>query len=407
MVRSFLIVDGREPECCLSIEDMPEKNVAEPTEPKVPSAVPDELLARTLTSEEIEDQTDPSGRDIPVTFQTIDYPVDALVKRLERGTMIIPQFDAPNEKVQTTLFQRQFVWTKKQMDRFIESLLRGYPVPGIFLVRQNPDNKLLVLDGQQRLETLRRFYKGVHNERVFSLQYVAPEFQKLTYETLPEELQNILDDSFMQATIVSVSDDDSYEAAYQIFERLNSGGTQLTPHEVRIALFSGDLMGRIAELNDDSAWRYLYGPRNSRLRDHELITRILALAEREEEYRRPLKTFLNDFTQDFRNAPDRLEPLSEGFLETAKLLADQVGPSAFRRTENGQVNGAQAEAIMVALITAEDRSVCASDLAERVQLLQSDREFVNATTKATADNEAVRSRLERARDILLANEDQE
>lgn len=386
---------------------MPENFDAEPTEPNLPSTESEEILVRTLTSEEIEDQTDPSGRDIPVTFQTIDFPVDALVKRLERGTMIIPQFDAPNEKVQTTLFQRQFVWTKKQMDRFVESLLRGYPVPGIFLVRQNPDNKLLVLDGQQRLETLRRFYRGVHKDKVFSLQFVASEFQKLTYETLPEELQNILDDSFMQATIVSVSDDDSYEAAYQIFERLNSGGTQLTPHEVRIALFSGDLMGRIADLNDDSSWRYLYGPKNSRLRDHELITRILALAERENEYRRPLKTFLNDFTRDFRNAPEDLEPLSKSFLETSKILADQVGPSAFRRTENGQVNGAQAEAIMVALMTAEDRGECVSNLTERVQLLQSDREFVNATTKATADNEAVRSRLERARDILLAGGDTE
>ena len=74
MVKSFLVVDGREPECCLSIEGMPEKIIAEPTEPKAPSAAPDELLARTLTREEIEDQTDPSGRDIPVTFQTIDYP---------------------------------------------------------------------------------------------------------------------------------------------------------------------------------------------------------------------------------------------------------------------------------------------------------------------------------------------
>ena len=50
------------------------------------------------------------------------------------------------------------------MDRFIESLLLGYPIPGIFLVQQ-PDKKLLVLDGQQRLRTLQAFYSGSDRPR--------------------------------------------------------------------------------------------------------------------------------------------------------------------------------------------------------------------------------------------------
>lgn len=361
----------------------------------------DNLLERTLTDEELEDQSDPSNRDIPVTFQTLDFPVDGLVKRLERGTMIIPQFDAPNEKVQTALFQRQFVWTKKQMDRFVESLLRGYPVPGIFLVRQNPDNKLLVLDGQQRLETLRRFYKGMHNKKLFSLQHVAPEFKGLSYGSLPEDLQNILDDSFMQATIVNATDDESYEAAYQIFERLNSGGTQLTPHEVRVALFSGSLMRKIAELNSDPNWRTLYGPKNPRLRDHELITRILALSEFEARYRRPLKSFLNDFTRAFRNTPESLKPQMLRFQEVCDVLANRVGPTAFRRGGNKQLNVAQAEAIMVALLTWDNDLSKLSDLDQRIEQLQLDSDFIASTSKATADNESVRLRLKQARAYLL------
>jgi hypothetical protein len=56
-------------------------------------------------------------------------------------------------------FQRRFVWKKFKMDRFVESLLLGYPVPAIFLVQQ-PNKKMLVLDGQQRLRTLQYFFSG-------------------------------------------------------------------------------------------------------------------------------------------------------------------------------------------------------------------------------------------------------
>jgi hypothetical protein len=188
------------------------------------------------------------------------------------------------------------------MDRFIESLLLGYPVPGIFLVKQT-DNVLLVLDGQQRLETLRRFYEGVHNGRVFSLDSAAGDFKGRTYKSLDDASRLALDDSFMQATIVSTDGSNLVnDAIYKIFERLNAGGTQLTPHEIRVALYAGPLMVLIEELNSHDAWRAMFGPPNKRIRDHELIMRIVALFLRADAYSRPLKSFLNEFSSDFRSA---------------------------------------------------------------------------------------------------------
>jgi hypothetical protein len=69
------------------------------------------------------------------------------------------------------------------MDRFIESLLLGFPIPGIMLVEQS-DKRYLVLDGQQRLKTLQAFYANKHTGGPFALQNVAEEFRNLTYETL-------------------------------------------------------------------------------------------------------------------------------------------------------------------------------------------------------------------------------
>src|SRR4051794_21734010 len=95
-----------------------------------------------------------------ITAYGADYPVDGLVKRLDTDAIQIPTFDpeVPTESG-ITGFQRGYVWSKSQADRFIESLLLGLPVPGVFLV-QEPNNVLLVLDGQQRLLTLHGFYQG-------------------------------------------------------------------------------------------------------------------------------------------------------------------------------------------------------------------------------------------------------
>src|SRR4051812_37743221 len=83
-----------------------------------------------------------------ITSYGADYPVDGLVKRLESGSILIPTF------------QRGYVWKISEASRLIESLLLGLPVPGIFLAKEADSNRLLVIDGQQRLRSLQYFYGG-------------------------------------------------------------------------------------------------------------------------------------------------------------------------------------------------------------------------------------------------------
>jgi hypothetical protein len=72
-----------------------------------------------------------------ITSFGADFPVDGLVKRLDNKDILIPTFDPDISDTASDLvgFQRDFVWTKPQSDRFVESLLLGFPVPGIFLVQ--------------------------------------------------------------------------------------------------------------------------------------------------------------------------------------------------------------------------------------------------------------------------------
>lgn len=88
----------------------------------------------------------PSKKKFAIESYGADYTVDSLVDRMRKGAFTIPEF------------QRKFVWTIRHSSKFIESLLMGLPVPGIFLYKEAATNKHLVIDGQQRLKTLQAFY---------------------------------------------------------------------------------------------------------------------------------------------------------------------------------------------------------------------------------------------------------
>ena len=101
-------------------------------------------MADEPSVEEVEDDeqvldVDPDQEVMPVSYDITsygaDYPVDGLVKRLNQGDIVVPSFDPMyDESDEVQGFQRRFVWTRPQMDKFVESLLLGLPVPGVFLV---------------------------------------------------------------------------------------------------------------------------------------------------------------------------------------------------------------------------------------------------------------------------------
>jgi hypothetical protein len=331
----------------------------------------------------------------PVSYTGTDFDVEGLVRRLDRGDILVPTFGHSFDEVETAGFQRGFVWNRSQMDRFIESLLLGFPIPGIMLVQQQ-DRRYLVLDGQQRLTTMLAFYRGTHGGKEFALKNVADNFKDLTYRTLDPEQKRQMDNSFIQATIVKTDGSPkSLDSVYQVFERLNAGGTQLTPHEIRIALYAGPLVNYLDELNHDVSWRQLYGPLSPRLRDQELVLRALAFFVSSSTYKRPLKKFLNDFMAEHRML-DRLqhEKLKVIFVEAARLLLEGPGRAALRRGGT-QINAALTEALIVGLMRRLDsgRAIDASQVMSVVADLDKSPDLDSAVTRATADEESVRSRL--------------
>lgn len=348
-----------------------------------------------LTDDELEAAVESEGEAEAVSYQGTDFDAEGLVRRLNREDIVIPSFGHGDEEVELASFQRSFVWTRPQMDRFIESLLLGFPVPGIMLVQQS-DKRYLVLDGQQRLRTLEAFYNGMHRKREFSLENVAEEFKGLTYKTLEPQQKRVLDNSFIQATIVKTDGTaESRESVYQIFERLNSGGTQLTPHEIRIALYPGRFVDFLGELNEIESWRSIYGSVSPRVRDHELLLRVVALYVSSEEYFRPLKRFLNSFLGRHRSMSKlSAEDIRRHFTK-AIIALDEAGAREYLRPPRARLNVATFDAVMVGAMrrAASTGSISADDVRGALSLLRADPEFGEATSTQTDTEENVRNRL--------------
>lgn len=352
----------------------------------------------TITEDAI---TDVDERDevIPVRYSITsygaDFLVDGLVSRLRSGDIAIPSFDPEYESNSGVGgFQRAFIWNKRQADGFVESLLLGLPVPGIFLVSE-PSGVLLVLDGQQRLRTLQSFYDGVFRGREFSLSFVQPEFRGRTYKSLEGEDRRRLDNSIIHATVVRQDEpSDGQGAIYQIFERLNTGGTLLQPHEIRVALFRGGLLTLLRDLNTNDNWRTLIGPPSARLKDQELILRFFALLDEGDDYRRPMVGFLNQYMDVHRDPnPSELARLRSSFADTVQAITQGIGSRAFRPTAS--VNAAVADSVMVGVATrlAAGEITDLGGLTGAYDRLLTDEHYKAVTERATADEESVRSRL--------------
>lgn len=335
-----------------------------------------------------------------ITSYGADWDVEGIVRRLNSDRILRPDF------------QREYVWNLKEASRFIESLLLGLPVPGVILAKEPDANKFSILDGQQRLKTLKFFYGGYFDprpddsrQRVFRLQGVQEPFEGKQFGDLGEQDQLRLSESIIHATIVKQDfpeDDDS--SIYHIFERLNSGGRRLFPQEIRVAIYFGDFINHLRQLNENREWREIFGKRNRRLKDQELIARFLALYEDAENYRRPMTEFLNGFTARNRYASEeRLTEFQERFEETISQVRKAIGRRAFR--PQNAINAAVFDSVMVAVARRLGQGPEPGDAAlkEAYETLLHDDKYIDATSRATADEAAVAVRLKQATDFIGAS----
>ena len=342
--------------------------------------------AKKETLEEISEVL-PYGYEI--TSYGIDFDVNGLVERMKKGDIFIP------------FFQREFVWKIGQASRFIESLLLGLPVPGIFLSKEYDTQKLLVIDGNQRLTTLHCFYGGTFapTGKPFALESVQPEYEGATYAKLSPEIRRRLDDAVIHATIIKQDkpSEKSSSSIYYIFERLNTGGTLLVPQEICSAIFHGELRTLLRQLNCNEQWRAIYGKKSRRIRDEELILRFFAMYYDGNKYSKPMKKFLNDYMRSNRHLQRQsAQELTTIFEKAISAVYEIVGEDSFKYRRG--ILASIFDSVMVGIAKRLEKGpIKNANVARDIYInLQSNGNYLNAVLEATSDERSVKTRLDEA-----------
>ncbi|MBX9151447.1 DUF262 domain-containing protein [Rhodococcus qingshengii] len=211
-------------------------------------------------------------------------------------------------------FQRGDVWTPKAKSYLIDTLLRGYPVPIIYLQnkqdRESLRNIRQVVDGQQRLRTILGYIapetmeKEGGSDRFTILKAHNAEFAGKTFRQLPEDARDRIANTELSVHVLQSGISDGQ--LLQLFARLNSTGERLTDQELRNAEYHGSFKSAAYRLSYEQLdrWRNwnLFTPRLiAKMRDVEMVSELILLtmyglqAKTKQSLDRAYETFDDNF----------------------------------------------------------------------------------------------------------------
>src|SRR5690606_3297371 len=379
-----------------------------------------------IDHEENQINSDIQINEYDLTSTPNDFNILTINSFLDSGAIIIPGF------------QRNYVWDIKRASKLIESIILGLPVPQIFLYEESR-NKFLVIDGQQRLMTIYYFIKQrfprkekrtelrkiyiendsipdekLHNDEYFSnFRLSLPKksngqdniFNKLSYKSLGD-YKTQFDLRPLRNIIVrqNYPTDDS-SSVYEIFNRLNSGGMNLRPQEIRGSLYHSDFMTFVNNLNLNENWRKVIKSPNPDLhmKDVELLFRCLSFMINGENYTPSLAKFLNNFAQEAKsfnsNKINNVRILSNNLIEKLSSYNSDI----YFNDKTGRINTLLLESIFYFIGRKYFDQSQFEDLSiniENIERLKTDSEFLESISEGTTNTEKVKIRFRRAMEIL-------
>lgn len=334
-------------------------------------------------------------------------------------------------------FQRNYVWDIVRASKLIESLILGLPVPQVFLY-ETARNKFLVIDGQQRLMSIYYFMKQkfpilemraelrsifaqhgsipdniLHNDKYFEdFRLKLPNISKnkpnqftgLNYATLGDYKTQFELRTVRNIIIKQISPkDDKDSSMFEVFNRLNTGGINLKPQEIRSSMYHSDFYDMLSRANLKPTWRHILDEKEPdvHMKDVEILLRGFAMLIEGKDYSPSMVSFLNGFSKKCQKIDKEkvsfLFQLLDAFLEACSTLPSD----AF--SKNGRFNVALFESAFAALCgqaLQEQRPPCGSVSFEKLKNLEDDMDFKSAMQEGTTKKANVEKRLERAKAIL-------
>ncbi len=294
-------------------------------------------------------------------------------------------------------YQRLFRWSYEQRSRLIESIVLGLPIPPIFLV-EGQTGILELIDGLQRTSSVLQFldHDAISEPELRLVGCdILDELNGKTFSDLPLAVRLKIKRSPIRATIINKSGDAFVK--YEMFKRLNTGGSLLSAQEIRNCssrmVEGGDLLydaiQELAKYPDFvQATSRLPDTFKERRADEELVLRFFAVTLFRDQYHGNIEEWLDSIMESilFGRVEFDLEQQKTRFEKTFKLIAEKLGDAAFTRfTEEGEPTGRLAPAYYEA--TAHAFSSCfeyiagldSAEVRKRLIAAYVDQDFLEST----------------------------
>lgn len=264
-----------------------------------------------------------------------DWTTQTVLSQLEKGNIELN----PD-------FQRRDAWKQSRKSKFIESLILGIPVPQLVLAeRKNKRNSFIVIDGKQRLLSLRQYCSDQNDQtyKPFSLRSldIRKDLDGVRYFQLLEDSkyqQDITNFENQPIRTVVIRNWPNEQFLYQVFLRLNTGSVPLSPQELRQALHPGPFSKFIDTFSVTSQEiRSILGLKapDFRMRDAELVIRYYAFRNFLSDYKGNLSPLFDKTTEVLNGKwlidPQPIERQATDLTHAIQSTTQIFGDSAFRK----------------------------------------------------------------------------
>ena len=306
-------------------------------------------------------------------------------------------------------FQRLFRWNNYQKTRFIESILLGIPTPPIF-VAEDKEGKWELVDGLQRLSTIISFFgllKGPSEEKNKWTLEKAPlvsALEGINIDNLPLLFQRNIKRAYCRVEIIKW--DSNIDMRYELFNRLNTGGSSLTEQEIRNCIFRGNgnefnnFIRELADLPQFIELVDISSKKKDELYLDELVLRFLSLKEDYNSMNDNLSEHMTKFMENetkYHNLVYDFE--KENFNNIISLLY-KLGSDVFKAT-NKQFSSAIYDGIMVATNKFYEKyKDDVESLKAKIKLLKNNEEYKSNMGSNSGGKGRVQKRISIAIDIF-------
>ncbi|MEY4926790.1 MAG: hypothetical protein RI894_1226, partial [Bacteroidota bacterium] len=343
---------------------------------------------------------DPTKADIDIREEKVS--IYEYMRRYKRGLLKIN----PD-------YQRNLVWTPYQKIRFIESIVLNFPLPPIYL-NQKVDGSFVIIDGLQRTNTLIEFTTGK-----FALKSLdkLPDLKDKYFGELPNAYQAKIEDKQLFLYILKPSVPISI--VYELFDRINTGGTPLNKQEVRNSIFEGKATILLKELAQAERYGFQKATDNGvsavRMKDQEIILRYLSFRwfDYKKDYTGDMSDFVEKGMQKINDFPDsEIVHLKTDFERVMRLTFEFFGTKNFRlptttapSTANygrGAINFSLFETVCYFFSTETDDFLIKNKdrITQNFNVLLQDSTFLDAIKTSTNAKSKVISRFDTAKQLL-------